>query len=76
MTHIVYCSTNTVIIMLVPEIHIIGGINIPDADIDSPLFISGVAKFSCLWLIPKEAEKPAGGRLRNKKRNISQEGNI
>ena len=38
--------------------------------------ISGVAKFSRMWLIPKDAEKPADGRLRNKKNNKLQEENI
>ena len=38
--------------------------------------IPGVAKFSRMWLIPKDAEKPADGRLRNKKINKLQEGNI
>jgi hypothetical protein len=38
--------------------------------------ISGVAKFSRMWLIPKDAEKPADGRLRNKKSNKLQEENI
>ncbi len=33
-------------------------------------------KFSHMWLIPKDAEKPADGRLRNKKSNKLQEGNI
>ena len=38
--------------------------------------IPGVAKFSRMWLIPKDAEKPADGRLRNKKSNKLQEENI
>ena len=38
--------------------------------------ITGVAKFSRMWLIPKDAEKPADGRLRNKKSNKLQEENI
>ena len=38
--------------------------------------ISGVAKFSHMWLIPKDAEKPADGRLRNKKSNKLQEDNV
>ena len=38
--------------------------------------ISGVAKFSRMWLIPKDAEKPADGRLRNKKSNKLQEDNV
>ena len=35
-----------------------------------------VAKFSRIWLIPKDAEKPADGRLRNKKSNKLQEENV
>lgn len=38
--------------------------------------IPGVAKFSRMWLIPKDAEKPADGRLRNKENNKLQEENI
>ena len=38
--------------------------------------IPGVAKFSRMWLIPKDAEKPADGRLRNKKGSKLQEENI
>ncbi len=38
--------------------------------------IPGVAKFSRMWLIPKDVEKPADGRLRNKKSNKLQEENI
>ena len=38
--------------------------------------IPGVAKFSRMWLIPKDAEKPADGRLRNKKSNKLQEENV
>ena len=38
--------------------------------------IPGVAKFSRMWLIPKDDEKPADGRLRNKKSNKLQEENI
>ena len=38
--------------------------------------IPSVAKFSRMWLIPKDAEKPADGRLRNKKSNKLQEENI
>lgn len=38
--------------------------------------IPGVAKFSRMWLIPKDAEKSADGRLRNKKCNKLQEENI
>ena len=38
--------------------------------------IPGAAKFSRMWLIPKDAEKPADGRLRNKKSNKLQEENI
>ena len=38
--------------------------------------IPGVAKFSRMWLIPKDAEKPADGRLSNKKSNKLQEENI
>ena len=38
--------------------------------------IPGVAKFSRMWLIPKDAEKPADGRLRNKKSRKSQEENV
>ena len=38
--------------------------------------IPGVAKFSRMWLIPKDAEKPADGRLRNKKGSKFQEENI
>ena len=28
--------------------------------------IPGVAKFSCMWLIPKDAEKPVDGRLKKR----------
>ena len=38
--------------------------------------IPGVANFSCMWLIPKDAEKPADGWLRNKKSRKSQEENV
>lgn len=38
--------------------------------------IPGVAKFSRMWLIPKDAEKPADGRLSNKRSNKLQEENI
>ena len=38
--------------------------------------IPGVAKFSRMQLIPKDAEKPADGRLRNKKGSKLQEENI
>ena len=38
--------------------------------------IPGVAKFSRMWLIPKDAEKPADGRLRNKKSNKLLEENV
>ncbi len=26
--------------------------------------VNGVVKFSCLWLIPKDAEKPADARMK------------
>ena len=38
--------------------------------------IPGVAKFSRMRLIPKDAEKPADGRLRNKKGSKLQEETI
>ena len=38
--------------------------------------IPGVAKFSRMRLIPKDAEKPADGRLRNKKSNKLLEENV
>lgn len=35
--------------------------------------IPGMAKFSRMWLIPKDAEKPADGRYKNRKAEKSQE---
>lgn len=36
--------------------------------------IPGVAKFSYMWLIPKDAEKPADARFKNTKKTPLQEG--
>jgi len=33
--------------------------------------ISGVAKFSRMWLIPKDAPKPADGRIKGRKEGDS-----
>lgn len=33
--------------------------------------ISGVAKFSRMWLIPKDAPKPADGRIKGRKEGES-----
>lgn len=35
--------------------------------------IPGVAKFSYMWLIPKDAEKPADARFKNTKKTPLQE---
>lgn len=35
--------------------------------------IPGVAKFSYMWLIPKDAEKPADARVKNTKKPLLQE---
>lgn len=38
--------------------------------------IPGVVRFSRMWLIPKETEKPADGRLRNNRNNTSRKENV
>jgi len=33
--------------------------------------IPGAAKSSCMWLVPKDVKKPAGGRIKRRKESDS-----